>query len=163
MAGTGTACDIARIELKCSKRKSLALPFEEDLGDETGSGPLVWKLHPVDLEEIASTHVLLGAGSQVMEVLPVYPRSASFDPEVVPFAPSGLAASSLKNLKQEANRPATRVLASGEQGGMLVLAFVDRSVRAQIIEEPNGFRLKTVASQYTFKINPRAGNLLILC
>ena len=73
-----------------------------------------------------------------------------------------MAASSLKNLTQEANKSATRVLVSTE-GEMLVLAFVDKDAQAQIVAQPKGFCLKTATSQYAFENHPKAGHLLTLC
>ena len=53
MPGTGIRCDIAEIDLRCPRRKPLSVSFTEDLGPETGGGPITWKLNPADLRSIS--------------------------------------------------------------------------------------------------------------
>ena len=61
---SGIACDIDHIHLDCPKRQSMRVNFTDGLGPETGSGPMGWKLNPVDLKTVDSQKVVLGGGKQ---------------------------------------------------------------------------------------------------
>jgi len=157
---TGMACDIARIELRGPGRRPLALAFEDGLGGETGGDPLVYKLNPKDLKALKRTGARFGAGPRTMDLLPAFPEDISFSREVVPFAPSGLAAGSLKRLTPDAERPATRVLAS-TSGDLLALAFVDGRAKAKVVPRADGFEIRTGKTVYAFKVNRRAKTILV--
>ena len=161
MVDTGTRCDISHIDLKCPGRRRLALDFEDGLGGETGNGPLAWKLNPVDLKEMKRTRAVFGAGYRRVEVLSVYPDDIRFETEVVPFAPSGLAAASLKSFIPDAGKPSLRVLASTE-GDMLILAFSDRRAKAKVVRNAEGFCVQTAGCRYVFGIKTRSKSILTL-
>ena len=118
-----------------------------------------WKLNPVDLKEIKRTHAVFGAGCRRVEALPVYPDDIRFETEVVPFAPSGLAAASLKRFIPDAGKPSPRVLASTE-GDVLILAFSDRRAKAKVVRNAEGFCIQTANSRYEFGIKARSKSIL---
>ena len=159
LPGTGVQCDIARVELQCPGREELVVDFADGLGPETGSGKLAWKLNPVDLRKLGPARMRLGAGRQVVEVLSVFPDTARFESEVVPFAPSGLAAGSLKRLTPGIDEPATRVLATTADE-VLVLAFAPGRARARVVRQAGGFALTIGKSRYRFAVNPSGRSIL---
>ncbi len=156
---TGMKCDIARVELICPKRSPLSLTFEHGLEGETGSGPLVWKLNPKDLKGVKQTGARFGAGPRTVDVLPAYPTGVSFAREVVPFAPSGLAAGSLKRLVPGSEGPSTRVLAATSEDA-LVLAFVDGRAKVEVIPRADGFEIRCGRTRRAFKVLARGKDIL---
>jgi len=162
LPGTGTRCDLARIELQCPGRTPLEVDFANGLGEETGSGELVLKLNPVDLKVLKSTRARLGAGARVVEVLPVYPQGVALSSEVVPFAPSGLAAGSLRQIGARAEESATRVLASAGVDDALVLALAPATARVRIERRADGFVVHTGERRWKFAFNSKGKALLTL-
>ena len=150
MPGTGVACDLARIELRCPARTPLEADFSGDMGGDSGGGSLVWKLNPADLRRVYRRKVRLGAGTRALDAHLAFPRAAQFELEEVPFAPSGLAAGSLKRLTGEKDGPSTRVLATAGPADHLVLAFAPASARARIHHQEAGFVLEAGAHRYAF-------------
>jgi hypothetical protein len=159
MPDSGATCDIAHIDLVCPGRKRLAIDFRDGLAGETGSGPLVLKLNPVDLRSVERTCARLGAGSRVLRVLPLCPDDASIQKELVPFAPSGLASGSTFSLSSASNEPSTRLLASTE-GDILVLAFVPGSRGPDIRQDTRGFAIRTSSARFAFDIRRRGTRIL---
>ncbi len=160
MAETETRCDIAGIDLSCPQRQPLQLDFADGLGAETGSAPPQWKLNALDLRALSSGRARLGAGKQVVEVLPVLPQKVSFCREVVPFAPSGLAAGSLRRLGPAAEEDATRLLVQADEGDLLVLAFAPARAGVRLERRDDGFALRTRASHFSFSLGGRSRAIL---
>jgi hypothetical protein len=156
---TAVPCDIARVELTCPKRRPLSLTFANGLEGETGSGPLVWKLNPKDLKGVKRAGARFGAGRRVVDVFPAYPAEVSFAREVVPFAPSGLAAGSLKRLTPGADKPSTRVLAA-TSGEALVLVFVDGRAKAEVVPRADGFEIRCGRTRRAFRVLARGKDIL---
>ena len=141
MPGTGVKCDLDMVDLKCPGRRRLRLDFETDLGPETGSAALGWKLNPVDLRDVRSDLAQFGAGERTVDVLPLFGEDANFEQEEVPFAPAGLAAGSLKSFVPGGRDASTRVRLS-TSGDVLVFAFLDHSLNAQVTADENGFEIR---------------------
>jgi len=154
MPGTSAKCDVAGIELSSPGRKPLLMDFSDGMGEETGSGPVAWKFNPVELRDLEPSRARLGAGPQVMELVPIYPARVSFKRERVPYAPTGLAAGSLTRIPPEAPGPSSRLLVSAPDESMLVLAFKPRNARLRIARTPKGFCLKTPLAHLKFEIHP---------
>ena len=159
MPGTTVKCDIASFDLVCPGKKPLAVDFAEGMGPESGSGTLSWKLNPVDLISLRAAGATFGAGARRVEVLAAYPREATLSQEVVPFAPSGLAAGSLKRFVADAERSSTRVLVSTEED-LLVMAFVDRRAKARIERNADGFCIRAGDTRYAFGVSGRVRPIL---
>tara|TARA_Y100000588_G_C14090082_1_gene854047 strand:- start:276 stop:1064 length:789 start_codon:yes stop_codon:yes gene_type:complete len=155
-------CDIADIYLSCPQRRPLELDFAADLGPETGSAPPVWKLNPTELKALTAGKARLGAGRQVVEVLPAYPHNISLQRETVPFAPSGLAAGSLRRLGPAGEEDGERLLVAAEEGEVLVLAFAPARAQTRIQRQRNGFELKTREDRFSFTLPKRGRSILAL-
>lgn len=160
MPRTGTNCDIAEVELKCPERRPFVLDPADGFGHETGSSPLVWKLHPVDLRRLTPSQASLGVGPRAMQLIPVHPVEARITSEVVPFAPAGLPAASLKHFTPDSNQPSTRILVTAERGDTLVLALAPRNAQAKVVPRPKGFCIETINSRSEFAVNPKRGAIL---
>ncbi len=150
------------IELRCKGRPLLVDRFDGKTTAECGGGELVWKFNPTDLRALRSGGARLGAGSKVAQLLPAYPAGASLRSEVVAFAPSGLAAGSLKSLRPDAEEPATRLLASAGEGDLLVLALAPATSKVQVAKRRGGFQLKTRAGSLRFAVHDRGADILKL-
>ena len=161
MPGTGLKCDLDIADLKCPGRRRLLLDFEADLGPETGSAALGWKLNPVDLREVRSNLARLGAGERTIDTLPLYGEDAGFEQEEVPFAPAGLAAGSLKSFVPGGRDASTRVRLS-TSGDILVFAFVDRRADAQVVPGEDGFEIAAGKERYAFDVNGTGEDILTL-
>ena len=159
--GTGTRCDIARIEVECPGRQPLITHFTDGLDEESGSGPLVWKLNPVELKELRQNRLRLGAGRQIVDMRPVFPDKVRFTTEEVPYAPSGLAAGSLKHFASQANEHATRVLASAEEADCLVLAFAPRSAGIELENGDGRLAVRTKSARFDFEIGKGGKGILV--
>ncbi|NKB67399.1 MAG: hypothetical protein GKR89_10090 [Candidatus Latescibacteria bacterium] len=145
---SGTACDLADIQLRCPGRKPLYLDFANGLGAETGSGPLGWKLNPVDLRGLGKDRVLLGAGEQTVAVQ-AWGAGVDWTREEVPYAPAGLAAGSLKSFVPGAEEGATRVQTT-TAGDVLVLAFAGAEV--PVVRMEQGFTVGTGRDRCVFAV-----------
>ncbi len=161
MPGTGVKCDLDRVDLKCPGRKQLLLDFETDLGPETGSGALGWKLNPVDLRRVLAKQARFGAGGRSIDALLLYGEDAFFEKEEVPFAPSGLAAGSLTSFIPGARDANMRVQLS-TLGDMLVFAFVEHQANVRVIEDENGFEIGVGKERYGFDVNMKGEEILTL-
>ena len=158
---TGTRCDIARIELRCKGRAALIEEFS-GASKECGSGELLWKLNPVELKSLRRGCARLLAAGRAAEIRPVYPANANLRSEVVPFAPSGLAAGSLKALRPGAEQPSTRVLASAGDEDLLVVAVAPASSRVKVQQSRDGFELSTGSERKRFSVGKSGTELLRL-
>ena len=161
MPGTGLKCDLAMLDLKCPGRRRLKVDFETDMGPETGSAAFGWKLNPVDLRGVRSDLAHFGAGERTVDVMPLFGEGACFEPEEVPFAPAGLAAGSLKSFVPGGRDPSTRVLLS-TSGDVLVFAFLDHSMNAQVTADENGFVIGAGNDRYAFDVNGTREDILTL-
>lgn len=157
--GSGLRCDISRIELKCPRRRRLKATFESGLENETGSGPLTWKLHPVALRRAARARVMLGAGSDSLEVLPAYPDGVFFERTIVPFAPIGLAASAII---RESEEPSVRVTANAGGADDLILVFAPAKAHARVVRRPGGFLVKAGSEEHVFEVRHAPGPILCM-
>ncbi|MDA0748567.1 MAG: hypothetical protein O2954_18765 [bacterium] len=164
MPNTGTACDLAEIELKCPGKKRLSVDFAQDLGPETGGGTLGWKLNPTDLKEVKAGRAVLVAGKRALEVLPVCGEGVRFEQEEVPFAPSGLAAGSLKSFITGARDDSVRVRVSTDVGEMLALVFVEKraKAKAKAVRGEKGFELQLGKVRYGFDVKVKGKAILDL-
>ena len=161
MPGTGVKCDLDRVDLKCPGRKQLLLDFETDLGPETGSGALGWKLNPVDLRRVLAKQARFGAGGRSIDTLLLYGEDAFFEKEEVPFAPSGLAAGSLTSFIPGAREANMRVQLS-TLGDMLVFAFVEHQANVRVIQDENEFEIGVGKERYGFDVNAQGEEILTL-
>ena len=161
MPGTGLKCDLDMLDLKCPGRRRLMVDFETDMGPETGSASLGWKLNPVDLRDVRSDRAQFGAGDRNVDVLPLYGDDAAFEQEEVPFAPAGLAAGSLKSFVPGGRDASTRVLVS-TPGDVLVFAFLDHGLNAQVTTEENGFEITAGGDRYAFNVNRTGEDILTM-
>lgn len=162
MPGTGVKCDFDMVDLKCPGRRRLLLDFETDLGPETGSGALGWKLNPVDLRRVwAAKQARFGAGERLINALLLYGEGACFETEEVPFAPSGLAAGSLVSFAPGTQDANTRVRLS-TRGDILVFAFVEHQANARVVQDGNGFEIGVGKEQYEFDVNIKGEEILTL-
>ena len=161
MPGTGIKCDLDRVELKCPGRRQLLLNFETDLGPETGSGALGWKLNPVDLRWVRAKQAHFGAGGRLINALLLYGEDACFEKEEVPFAPSGLAAGSLTSFVPGAQDANTRVMLSTLED-ILIFAFVEHQANARVVQNGNGFEIGVENERYGFDVNTRGEEILTL-
>jgi hypothetical protein len=125
---TGGAWDIAEIDLRCPRRQRLHVDFRHGLGSERGAGLLGWKLNPTSLDEVAERRVVFNAGDRRLQVLGIEPYGATFATKVVPYAPGGFAASSLKSYIPGRTAPATQVVATATNSDLLLLLFVDAAL-----------------------------------
>ena len=104
---------------------------------------------------------LLSAG-RAAEICPVYPAAANLRSEVVPFAPSGLAAGSLKALRPGAEQPSTRVLASAGDEDLLVVAVAPATSKVKVLQSRDGFELSTRSGRKRFSVGKSGAELLSL-
>ena len=160
LPGTGTCCDLAKIELQCPGRQPLEVDFSAGPGAESGSGEMAFKLNPADLRTLGNKRARLGAGPRVVELLAVYPQEVAFRSEMVPFAPSGLAAGSLRQLGGRSEEAAAQVLASAGQGDALVLALAPAAARVRVERRCGGFSVRTRERRWNFAFNSQGRALL---
>jgi len=156
--GSARACDLADIHLQCPRRRPLRLDFAAGLGPETGSGAMGWKLNPVHLKAVDPERVLLGAGDQQV-ALEVWGAGAKWMREEVPYAPSGLAAGSLKSFVSGAEEAATRVWAT-TVGDELVLAFA--AAPLDMVGDAEGFVVSAGRNRYRLDLARRGREILRL-
>ncbi|MDE3000913.1 MAG: hypothetical protein OXU79_17700 [Gemmatimonadota bacterium] len=161
MPGTGLKCDLGMLDLRCSGRRRLTVDFETDMGPETGSAAMGWKLNPVDLRDVRSDLAQFGAGERTVDVLPLFGEEAGFEQEEVPFAPAGLAAGSLKSFVPGGRDPSTRVLLS-TPGDVLVFAFVDHRLNPQVSRHECGFEIRAGNDRYAFDVNRTGEDILTM-
>ena len=161
MPGTGLKCDLDMVDLKCPGRRRLRLDFETDPGPETGSAWLGWKLNPVDLREVRPNLARFGAGERTIDALSLFGEDVRFEQEEVPFAPAGLAAGSLKSFVPGGRDASTRVRLS-TPGDVLVFAFTDHSLNAQVTADENGFDIRTDNDRYAFDVNRTGEEILTM-
>ena len=145
-------CDISNIRLKCPGKRKLALSFEEDLGEETGSESFGWKLNPVDLRAVKKDRARLGAGSRALEVIPLVGDNFQLERETVPFAPSGLAAGSLKSFVKGSQHENDRLLVRST-GDVLVLAIAGKKSNISTQSREGGFSLRSGNEVHEFDVN----------
>ncbi len=160
MPDTGLACDLALIDLKCPGRKRLRIDFSDGLGMETGSGRLGWKFNPVDLRGVDTSLVRFGAGKRVVVVQPAFGEAVHFEQEVVPFAPSGLAAGSLKSFIAGAQNDAVRVQAVTEKGDVMVLVFSEQRAKVTVERDDQGFYIRVGEVTHRFDVKKRGKTIL---
>ena len=185
---TGVACDLARIDLSCPGRQPLTVdlgadgPRGDSLAGETGSGELAWLLHPRDLHALhlktrhlkarhshsrprtgARAHALcaarLGSGRAAVDVQVASPHT--FRRELVPHAPSGLAAGSLKQLGDPPPGEYTRLVASAGDLDHLVVAFAPAAARLRLEARDGTVSVRTKAGTHHFALAPRRGDILV--
>ena len=160
--GTGLACDLGRIELKCPEREQFLVDFEQGMGEESGSGLLEWKLNPVELGERQDHSAVLLVGSRRVRLAALQSGGeAEVSEEVVPYSSPGLAAASLKHFRKGAEDPSTRLRAS-TKGDYLVLIFVDEAAGSKFGSIPGGFELTSGRSRHVFEFNPEGPRILKL-
>lgn len=155
---SGIACDIDHIHLDCPKRQSMRVNFTDGLGPETGSGPMGWKLNPVELKTVDSQKVVLGGGKQQIVVQAIDPR-ANWRQETVSYAPSGLAAGSLKSFIPGSEEANTRVQVDTTENE-LILAFAAEPV--DIIGDNKEFIVVAGKKKYCLNLANRGRNILHL-
>ena len=160
MPNSGTACDLAKIELKCPGKKRLSADFAQDLGPETGSGTLGWKLNPTDLRKVKTGRAVLVAGKRALEVLPACGEDVRVEQEVVPFAPSGLAAGSLKSFISGARNDSVRVRVSTDVGEVLAIVFAEKRAKAKVFRDEEGFELQLGQVRYGFEVKKKGKAIL---
>lgn len=141
MPGTGVRCDLAGIELRCRGRRPLAPDFGVDLGPETGAGAITWKLNPAALRSVRGGRAALDAGGRVVEVVPLYGDGLQLTTEEVPYAPSGLAAGSLKSFQPGASDAAPRLLVS-TPGDVVVFAIAEHRARLRVRAAEDGVEMQ---------------------
>lgn len=134
MPDTGIRCDIAQIDLRCPGREPLSVSFEEDLGPEVGGGAITWKLNPAHLRSVVRNKAVFGAGRRAVDIVPVRGEAITLEIEDVPYAPSGLAAGSLRRLIPNAEAPSKRLRVSTE-GDEMVWAIAERGTKRADMEE----------------------------
>jgi hypothetical protein len=159
MPETGMKCDISNIGLKCPGKRKLELSFEEDLGEETGSESFGWKLNPVDLRGVKKDRARLGAGSRALEVIPLVGDDFKLERETVPFAPSGLAAGSLKSFVKGSQNENDRLLVRST-GDILVLAFAGKKSNLSTQFREGGFSLRSGTEVHDFDVNTAGREIL---
>ena len=157
--GVSGACDLALVDLSCPGRQRLTVDPAHGAGPETGGGELAYKLNPVDLRALDSRRARLGAGPRVVEVTAAFGEGLQLRTEEVPYAPSGLAAGSLVSFHPDAAEASTRLVA-GTNDDVLVLAFCSRSAKARVVQQEEGFRLRTGGRELAFDVSPRGGAIL---
>lgn len=156
--GSAKACDLADIHLHLPRRRPLRLNFGAGLGLETGSGAMGWKLNSVHLKAVDPERALLGAGDQQV-ALEVWGAGAKWMWEEVPYAPSGLAAGSLKDFVPGAEEAATRVWAT-TMGDELVLAFA--AAPLDMVGDAEGFVVSAGRNRYRLELARRGREILRL-
>ena len=98
----------------------------------------------------------------MVEALAVYPQEVAFRSEVVPFAPSGLAAGSLRQIGGRSEEAGTQVLASAAGGDALVLALAPAAASVRVERRCGGFAGRTRERRWNFAFNPQGRALLTL-
>jgi hypothetical protein len=157
MPDTGLKCDISNIRLKCPGKKKLELCFEADMGDESGSGLIGWKLNPVDLRAVKPGRARLGAGPRALDIIQVI--GTGLVSEIVPFAPSGLAAGSLKSFKGVSQSASNRLVASSTGDVMiLVVAGTKSKVSKKIVD--GEFSIHAGGETHEFALNASGRRIL---
>ncbi|MFC1526681.1 hypothetical protein ACFL6X_07725 [Candidatus Latescibacterota bacterium] len=160
MPDTGTACDLSFVEVRCPGRQPLTEDFAEDLSRECGSGELEWKLNPVDLRRVSRHQARLGAGSRCVDVHLAWPPSGGMASESVPFAPSGLAAGSLRHFGVSDETPATRLRAGAGRADHLALVFAPSAAGARVEPLAGGFAVVTRDGRRSFTLGGPRGPIL---
>ena len=117
-----------------------------------------WKLNPVHLKTVDPERVLLGAGDQQV-ALEVWGAGAKWMREEVPYAPSGLAAGSLKSFVPGAEEAATRERAT-TMGDELVLAFA--AAPLDMVGDAEGFVVSAGRNRYRLDLARRGREILRL-
>ena len=154
--GSGIACDIDHIHLDCPKRQPMHVNFTDGLGTESGSGPMGWKLNPVDLKTVDSKKVVLGGGEQQIVAQAIDPK-VIWRQEIVSYAPSGLAAGSLKSFIPGSEEANTRVQVD-TTGNELILAFASEPVN--IIGDNKEFTVVAGKKKYCLNLADKGQNIL---
>ena len=141
--GVSGACDLAEVDLQCPGRGRLRLDPALGWGPETGGTSLSYKLNPVELRSFSASAARLGAGAGMVELRTVYGEDVRLTCETVPFAPSGLAAGSLKSFIDGTGEAAQRLVATTEHGQSMVLAFCARGTKidSRSDSHADGFQL----------------------
>lgn len=161
LEGTETSCDLRLVELRCPGRTPLRLDFAEGLGEESGSAPPLWKLNPAELRRSTRRGARLGAGQQAVDLVPVFPGRVHCAREVVPYAPPGLAAGSLRRLGEGDEEDSPRILVAAEEGDFLVLALAPARARLRVDRDAGGFALKWGPGRcQRFSLSPAGGKVL---
>ncbi|MFH1566579.1 MAG: hypothetical protein ABIL09_01170, partial [Gemmatimonadota bacterium] len=163
MPGSATACDLARLELRCPGREPLVADFAAGLAGETGGGDLEWRLHPADLQRAWPRRARLGVGAAAMDLLLALPGDGRMERDEVPYAPSGLAAGSLTRIPPDpgVGRPAARLRAGAGLDDHLVLVFAPAGARARVEAGDSGFVLHAGGHRRAFGLGRRAGAILV--
>ena len=112
----------------------------------------------MDLKAVDTGRVLLGAGDQQV-ALQVWGAGVNWTREEVPYAPSGLAAGSLKSFVPGAEEASTRVRAT-TMGDQLVLAFATASV--DMVGEEEGFVVTAGRTRYRLDLAGKGREILRL-
>ncbi len=94
-----------------------------------------------------------------MEIIPLVGDGFQFERETVPFAPSGLAAGSLKSFVKESHQESERLLAKST-GEVLVLAFARMKSKVSVNETDSGFSLRSGSEVRDFAVNKTGGEIL---
>jgi hypothetical protein len=157
---TGATCDLARLELVCPGRAPLVVDPSEGLGPECGGGDLEWKLNPVDLRGVWRRRARLGAASRAVDVHLAWPASGRLRRETVPFAPSGLAAGSLRHFGECDETPATRLRVGAGSENCLVMVFVPAAAGARLERREGRLEVVTKEGRHTFTLGGIRGPIL---
>jgi hypothetical protein len=151
--GSGTACDVAEIEVRCPGRRPLVERFEAGLTQERGSGPLAWAFTPVEVLRCGGAAAVLKAGARRMRLLGAWPATLGFEHRVEPVAQSGFAAGSLKRFGKDVARRSSVIIASAGDTPVLVVAFAGGGARAAVHQKGGGFRLRVGRRDWRFKVH----------
>jgi hypothetical protein len=96
-----------------------------------------------------------------MDLLPAFGEKVSLAREIVPYAPSGLAAGSLKSLAPDGEKPGVRILAEAA-GDCLVLVLADAAAKVEIERQKDGFRVSGEGISRRFEVRSRGREILRL-
>jgi len=152
--------DIAGIRLDCPQRQPLRVDFRDGLAAETGSGELVYKLHPTHLLRMEENDALLGAGPEKLRAVGGLPQTV-FRRETVPFYAAPLPGSSLHYYYAEGyESDATRLLASCGAGERLVFLFAPETAEVHCTATDDGFELALEGRRHRFAFSPEDGRVL---
>jgi hypothetical protein len=114
------------------------------LGDEAGSG-----------RETSS-------GQPVLALHAAWPGTAQLTQQKVPFAPSGLAAGSLKRLDGSSEEPSTRLLGDAGEAGGLVMVMAPLPSKVHVQAKESSFSLCVDGDVHEFAVSPDGRNVLEL-
>ena len=158
---TGAACDFSEIEMACRGREPLRLRFDHGLPVEQGDGPMGWLFHPFALKKLTAREAVLGADGRRVRLQGVQPYGAFFSKEIVPFAPSGFAATSLKRLPpNEDEGPSLRIRAEATDDELMVLLLAEDVAGVRTRSFSDGFGIRLGGRRHRFERVRRSGGIL---